>query len=58
MKFDSLMQNDISNTVLWSKLKWQVEFQGGGRLFLQTGNSYISNALSYNLYSVKCSKVP
>jgi len=38
MKFDSLMQNDLHNTVIWSKSKPEVEFQQGGRLFFQTGN--------------------
>ena len=38
MKFDSLMQNDISNTVIWSKSKPEVEFKHDGRLFFQTGN--------------------
>jgi len=29
-------------TVMWSKSKSDEEFQYGGRLFLQNGNSYIS----------------
>jgi len=36
------MQNDIPNTVIWSKSRPEIEFQDGGRLFFQTGNSYIS----------------
>jgi len=42
MNFDSLMQNDMPNTVIMSKSKPEVEFRYGGRLFFQTGNSYIS----------------
>ena len=44
MKFGILMQNSVPITVMWSKLKPEVEFQYGGRSFLQTGNSYISAA--------------
>jgi len=36
------MQNDMPTAVMWSKSKPEVEFQYGGRLFFQTGNSYIS----------------
>jgi len=41
-KFGSLMQNNMQITVMWSKSKPDEEFQYGGRLFLQNGNSYIS----------------
>jgi len=41
MTFDSLMQNDIPNTVMWSKSKPELEFQDVGGLFLKTGNIYI-----------------
>ena len=37
-KFGSLMYSDMPSTVTWSKLKPEVEFQYGGRLFF----SYIS----------------
>jgi len=42
IKFDSLMQNDLRNTVMWSKSKPEVEFQDGRHLFFQTRYSYIS----------------
>jgi len=42
MKFGSLVENNMPITVMWSKLKPEAEFQYGGRLFFQTGNSYIS----------------
>ena len=38
----SLMQSEMPSTVAWSKQKPEVEFQYGGRLFFQTGSSYIS----------------
>jgi len=41
-KFSSLTENNTSITVKWSKMKPEVEFQYGGRLFFQTGSSYIS----------------
>jgi len=34
---------DVVVTVMWSKLKPAEEFQYYGRLFFQTGNSYISS---------------
>jgi len=39
-KFISL--TDTAITVMWSIMKPEVEFQYGGRLFLQTGSSYNS----------------
>ena len=42
MKFGSFMQNITGITVMWSKLKLEEEFQYGGHLFFQNGNSYIS----------------
>ena len=42
-KFGILMQNSMSITVIWSKLKPEVKFQYGGRSFFQTGNSYITD---------------
>ena len=41
MQFVRLMQNNMSSTLTWSKWKPE-EFQYGGRLFFQTGSSYIS----------------
>jgi len=41
IKFGNFMQNIMRITVMWSKSKPE-EFQYGGRLFLQNGNSYIS----------------
>jgi len=32
----------MRHTVMWPKSKPEDEFQYGGRLFLQNGNSYIS----------------
>jgi len=37
------MQDGNPITVIWSKLKPEVEFQYGGRSFFQTGNSYITD---------------
>jgi len=42
MKFGSFVQNFMWITVTWSESKPKEEFQYGGRLFLQNGNSYIS----------------
>jgi len=44
IKFGRLVQNDMPTAVIWSKSKPEVEFQYGGRLFLETRNSYISAA--------------
>jgi len=41
-EFGSLMQSDMPSMVICSKSKPEVEFQYGGRLFFQTGCSYIS----------------
>jgi len=41
MKFGRFIQNIMRITVMWSKSKLEEEFQYGGRLFLQNGNSYI-----------------
>ena len=38
------MQNNMQITVNWSRSKPEVEFQYGGRLHFETGNSYISAA--------------
>jgi len=43
-KFGSRMQNDTAITAKWSRSKPEVEFQHGGRLYFETGNSYISEA--------------
>jgi len=43
-KFVSLMQNDTPITAKWSGSKPEVKFQHGGRLFFQTGSTYISAA--------------
>jgi len=43
-KFGSLMQNVMQITVNWSRSKLEVEFQYGGRLYFETGSSYISAA--------------
>jgi len=42
MKFGNFMQHIMLITVMWSKSKSEEEFQYGGRLLLQNGNSYIS----------------
>jgi len=44
IKFRKLVQNDMTTVVIWSKSKPEVELQYGGRLFFETGNSYISAA--------------
>jgi len=43
-KFDSGMQNDTPITAKWLRSKLEVEFQYGGRLYFETGSSYISAA--------------
>ena len=35
--------NDMPSTVIWLISKPEAQFQYGGRLFFQTGNSYISD---------------
>jgi len=42
--FGSRMQNDTPITAKWSRLKPEVEFQYGGRLYFENGSSYISAA--------------
>ena len=44
-KFGSLMQNNVQITANLSRSKSVVEFQYGGRLYFETGNSYISAAI-------------
>ena len=46
MKFGSLMQNNMQITANWSRSKPEVEFQYGGRLYFETGSSYISIVIS------------
>jgi len=41
-KFISLAENNTAITVKLSKMKPEVEFLYGGRLFFQSGSSYIS----------------
>ena len=36
------MQNDTPIAAKWSRSKPEVEFQYGGRLYFETGSSYIS----------------
>ena len=38
------MQNNMQITANWSRSKSEVEFQYGGRLYFENGNSYISAA--------------
>jgi len=38
------MQKNMQIMANWSKSKSKVEFQYGGRLYFETGNSYISTA--------------
>jgi len=42
IKFGKLMQNNMQMTINRSKSKPEVEFQYGGRLFSETGSSFIS----------------
>jgi len=42
LKFGSRMQNKMPIMVMWSKSKPEVEFHYDGRLFFQTGSTYIS----------------
>ena len=44
-KFGSLVQNKMQITANWSRSKSEVEFQYGGRLYFETGSSYISAAI-------------
>ena len=39
------MQNDTPITAKWSRSKPEVEFQNGGRLYFETGSSYITAAI-------------
>jgi len=43
-KFGSQMRNDTPITEKWLRSKPKVEFQYGGRLYFENGNSYISAA--------------
>ena len=43
-KFGSRIQNDTPITAKWPRSKPEVEFQHGGRLYFETGSSYISAA--------------
>jgi len=43
-KFGSRMRNSTPITEKWSRSKPEVEFQYGGRLYFETGSSYISAA--------------
>ena len=38
------MQNNMQITAKWTRSKPEVEFQHGGRLYVENGNSYISAA--------------
>ena len=38
------MQNNMQITTKWSRSKPEVEFQHGGRLYFENGNSYTSAA--------------
>ena len=38
------MQNDTPITAKWSRSQREVEFQYGGRLYIETGSTYISAA--------------
>ena len=44
IKIRRLVQNGMPTAAMWSKSKPEVDYQYGGRLFFQTGNSYISAA--------------
>jgi len=44
MKFGTSTQNHLPMTMKMSQWKPEVEFQYGGRLFLETGNRNISAA--------------
>jgi len=46
-KFGSLMQNNMQITANWSRPKSAVEFEYGGRLYFETGSTYISAANGY-----------
>ena len=46
-KFGIWMQNDTPITAKWSRSKPEVEFQYGGRLYFETGSSYISAAFNW-----------
>ena len=43
-KFGSMMQNNMQITANWSRSKSEVEFQYGGRLYFETGSSYIEGS--------------
>jgi len=44
-KFGRMMQNNMQITPNWSRSKSEVKFQYGGRLYFETGCSYISAAI-------------
>jgi len=46
-KFGSRMQNDTAITAKWSRSKPEVGFQYGGRLYFETGSSYLSRQQRY-----------
>jgi len=43
-KFGSRVRNDTPITEKWSRSNPEVDFQYGGRLYSETGSSYISTA--------------
>ena len=57
IKFGNFMQNIMRITVMWSKSKPEEEFQYGGRLFLQNGNSYISATIFGMLIDIGLLKI-
>jgi len=44
-KFGRMMQNNMQIAANWSRSKSEVKFQYGGRLYFETGSSYISAAI-------------
>jgi len=51
MNYGNFMQNFMRITVTWLNSKPEEEFQYGGRLFLQNGNSYIS-AVDWDILTI------
>ena len=44
-KFGRMMHYNMQNTPNWSRSQLEVKFQYGGRLYFETGSSYISAAI-------------
>ena len=53
-KIGSRIQNDTLITAKWSRSKPEVEFQYGGRLYFETGSSYIQPSIEISRWNLVC----